>query len=72
MLLFELTTPDRSYALTTDSLAAAVGGTYFPLGTEGIHLNPLDLPIHTRPDGRRSAPADAVTRHEFRCRAGPR
>lgn len=26
MLLFELTTPDRSYALTTDSLAAAVGG----------------------------------------------
>ncbi|MEV4648348.1 DUF87 domain-containing protein [Saccharopolyspora sp. NPDC049357] len=53
--------PEDEYA----RLAAAVGGTYFPLGTEGIHLNPLDLPIHTRPDGRRSAPADAVTRRSL-------
>ncbi|RKT86429.1 protein of unknown function DUF87 [Saccharopolyspora antimicrobica] len=53
--------PEDEYA----RLAAAVGGTYFPLGTEGIHLNPMDLPIHTRPDGRRSAPADAVTRRSL-------
>ncbi|MCI2420056.1 conjugal transfer protein TraC [Saccharopolyspora sp. K220] len=53
--------PEDEYA----RLAAAVGGTYFPLGVEGIHLNPLDLPIHTRPDGRRSAPADALTRRSL-------
>ncbi len=53
--------PEDEYA----RLAGAVGGTYFPLGAEGIHLNPLDLPIHVRPDGRRSAPADAVTRRSL-------
>ncbi|GAB3681969.1 VirB4 family type IV secretion system protein [Saccharopolyspora tripterygii] len=53
--------PEDEYA----RLAAAVGGTYFPLGAEGIHLNPLDLPIHVRPDGRRSAPADVVTRRSL-------
>lgn len=53
--------PEDEYA----RLAGAVGGTYFPLGAEGVHLNPLDLPIHTRPDGRRSAPADGLTRRSL-------
>ncbi|WP_338596951.1 helicase HerA domain-containing protein [Saccharopolyspora sp. SCSIO 74807] len=53
--------PEDEYA----RMAGAVGGTYFPLGAEGIHLNPLDVPIHTRPDGRRSAPADALTRRSL-------
>ncbi|MGW0891518.1 VirB4 family type IV secretion system protein [Saccharopolyspora sp. NPDC002578] len=53
--------PEDEYA----RLADAVGGTYFPLGAEGVRLNPLDLPIHTRPDGRRSVPADAVTRRSL-------
>lgn len=53
--------PEDEYA----RLAGAVGGTYFPLGSEGVRLNPLDLPIHTRPDGRRSAPADALTRRSL-------
>lgn len=53
--------PEDEYA----RLAAAVGGTYFPLGIEGIHINPLDLPIHIRPDGRRSAPADGLTRRSL-------
>lgn len=53
--------PEDEYA----RLAGAVGGTYFPLGAEGIHLNPLGLPIHIRPDGRRSAPADAITRRSL-------
>ncbi len=53
--------PEDEYA----RLAGAVGGTYFPLGEQGIHLNPLDLPIHTRPDGRRSAPADGLTRRSL-------
>jgi len=41
-------------------LAQAVGGTHIALGVEGVRINPLDLPIHTGPDGRRSAPSDAV------------
>lgn len=53
--------PEDEYA----RLAAAVGGTYFPLGSEGVRLNPLDLPIHVRPDGRRSAPSDALTRRSL-------
>ncbi|GGM80975.1 hypothetical protein GCM10012275_59530 [Longimycelium tulufanense] len=53
--------PEDEYA----RLARAVGGTYFPLGNEGIRINPLDLPIHTRPDGRRSAPADALSRRSL-------
>ncbi|NKQ57317.1 DUF87 domain-containing protein [Amycolatopsis sp. K13G38] len=53
--------PEDEYA----RLARAVGGTYFPLGSEGVRLNPLDLPIHTRPDGRRTAPSDALTRRSL-------
>ncbi|WP_433754719.1 PrgI family mobile element protein [Nocardia sp. CA-135398] len=46
-------------------LAEAVGGTHIRLGTTGGRLNPFDLEIHTRPDGRRSAPADALTRRKL-------
>lgn len=46
-------------------LAAAVGGTTIHLGSEGVRLNPLDLPIHTRPDGRRTAPKDALIRRSL-------
>ncbi|QGK70315.1 DUF87 domain-containing protein [Allosaccharopolyspora coralli] len=55
--------PEDEYA----RLAGAVGGTYVPLGVDGIRLNPLDLPLHTRPDGRRSAPADALRRRSLFC-----
>ena len=44
--------PEDEYA----RLAAAVGGTYVHLGARGVRLNPFDLPIHTRADGRRTAP----------------
>jgi type IV secretory pathway VirB4 component len=50
--------PEDEYA----RLADAVGGTYLALGARGVRLNPFDLPLHTRPDGRRSAPRDALTR----------
>ncbi|SDN05553.1 VirB4 family type IV secretion system protein [Allokutzneria albata] len=50
--------PENEYA----RLAAAVGGTYVHLGAPGVQLNPFDLPIHTRPDGRRTAPKDALLR----------
>ncbi|WP_410574483.1 VirB4 family type IV secretion system protein [Amycolatopsis sp. cmx-4-61] len=53
--------PEDEYA----RLAAAVGGTYVHLGAEQIRLNPLDLPIHTRPDGRRTAPRDALIRRSL-------
>ncbi|WP_329555261.1 VirB4 family type IV secretion system protein [Streptomyces sp. NBC_00696] len=43
-------------------LASAVGGTRIHLGAQDVHLNPFDLPIHTRPDGRRTAPKDALIR----------
>ncbi|WP_433524076.1 PrgI family mobile element protein [Nocardia pseudovaccinii] len=46
-------------------LAEAVGGTHIRLGAPGQRLNPFDLEIHTRPDGRRSAPADALTRRKL-------
>ncbi|WP_280508401.1 PrgI family protein [Nocardia flavorosea] len=46
-------------------LAHAVGGTHLRLGSEGQRLNPFDLEIHTRPDGSRSAPADALTRRKL-------
>jgi hypothetical protein len=36
--------PEDEYA----PLAAAVGGTYLPLGALGVRLNPLDLPAHSR------------------------
>ncbi len=43
-------------------LASAVGGTYLHLGAQDVRLNPFDLPIHTRPDGRRTASKDALVR----------
>jgi type IV secretory pathway VirB4 component len=43
-------------------LAGAVGGTRVHLGGLGVRLNPFDLPIHTRGDGRRTAPKDALIR----------
>jgi type IV secretory pathway VirB4 component len=43
-------------------LCEAVGGTYLHLGAKNVRINPLDLPITRRPDGRRTAPKDAVTR----------
>ncbi|MGD9530355.1 MAG: VirB4 family type IV secretion system protein [Pseudonocardia sp.] len=43
-------------------LAAVVGGVVVRPGAPGVHLNPLDLPITTRADGRRTAPRDALTR----------
>ncbi|MEV5832821.1 PrgI family mobile element protein [Nocardia sp. NPDC052112] len=42
-------------------LAETVGGTNIRLGAPGVRLNPFDLEIHTRRDGRRSAPPDALT-----------
>jgi type IV secretory pathway VirB4 component len=53
--------PEDEYA----RLSAAVGGTHVHLGAAGVRLNPLDLPIHTRPDGRRSAPRDALIRRSL-------
>ncbi|MGH3630697.1 MAG: VirB4 family type IV secretion system protein [Sciscionella sp.] len=50
--------PEDEYA----RLAHAVGGTHLPLGVDGVRLNPLDLPVHTHPDGRATAPADTLTR----------
>ncbi|MGW7514176.1 VirB4 family type IV secretion system protein [Streptomyces sp. NPDC054796] len=50
--------PEDEYA----RLTRAVGGTYVHLGAEQVRLNPFDLPVHTRPDGRRSAPKDALIR----------
>ncbi|WP_280385864.1 VirB4 family type IV secretion system protein, partial [Nocardia wallacei] len=46
-------------------LADAVGGTHICLGAPGIRLNPFDLDIRTRPDGRRTAPSDALTRRKL-------
>ena len=53
--------PEDEYA----RLAAAVGGTYVHLGASGVRLNPFDLPIHTRSDGRRTAPKDALIRRSL-------
>jgi hypothetical protein len=53
--------PEDEYA----RLAAAVGGTYVHLGARGVRLNPFDLPIHTRADGRRTAPKDALVRRSL-------
>ncbi|MEV8438793.1 DUF87 domain-containing protein [Actinosynnema sp. NPDC051121] len=53
--------PEDEYA----RLAAAVGGTYVHLGARGVRLNPFDLPVHTRPDGRRTAPKDALVRRSL-------
>lgn len=46
-------------------LAAAVGGTDVHLGADGVRLNPFDLPIHTRADGSRTAPRDALLRRSL-------
>ncbi|MEV0699511.1 conjugal transfer protein TraC [Saccharopolyspora sp. NPDC050389] len=46
-------------------LAGAVGGTYLHLGADGVRLNPFDLPISTGPDGRRTAPKDALVRRSL-------
>ncbi|UJW32606.1 DUF87 domain-containing protein [Saccharothrix sp. AJ9571] len=43
-------------------LSEAIGGTYIHLGEPGVRINPFDLPIARRPDGRRTAPKDALTR----------
>ncbi|MCK2238144.1 MULTISPECIES: VirB4 family type IV secretion system protein [unclassified Crossiella] len=53
--------PEDEYA----RLAAAVGGTYVHLGARDVRLNPFDLPIHTRSDGRRTAPKDALVRRSL-------
>ncbi|MEV6242493.1 DUF87 domain-containing protein [Lentzea sp. NPDC051838] len=53
--------PEDEYA----RLANAVGGTYVHLGAEHVRLNPMDLPVHTRPDGRRTAPRDALIRRSL-------
>ncbi len=51
-------------------LAAAVGGTDIHLGAatgdgSAVRLNPFDLPIHTRADGSRTAPRDALLRRSL-------
>jgi len=46
-------------------LADAVGGTSIGVGVEGVRLNPFDLPLHTRPDGRRTAPKDTLVRRSL-------
>jgi Helicase HerA, central domain len=53
--------PEDEYA----RLARAVGGTLIRLGQPGVHLNPFDLPITVRPDGRRTAPRDALIRRSL-------
>ncbi|WP_280272630.1 PrgI family mobile element protein [Nocardia wallacei] len=46
-------------------LAEAVGGAHLRLGAPGVRLNPFDLEIRTRPDGRYTAPSDALTRRKL-------
>ncbi|WP_227999121.1 PrgI family protein [Nocardia australiensis] len=46
-------------------LAEAVGGTNIRLGAPDVRLNPFDLEIHTRADGRRSAPPNGLTRRKL-------
>lgn len=53
--------PEDEYA----RLAHAVGGTYVHLGSDTVRLNPFDLPVHTRPDGRLTAPRDALVRRSL-------
>lgn len=49
--------PEDEYA----RLAAATGGTRLALGEPGVHLNPLDLPAHSRHD------PDLLTRRALFC-----
>ncbi len=53
--------PEDEYA----RLAAAVGATYLHLGADGVRINPFDLPIQVGPDGRRTAPRDALIRRSL-------
>ena len=53
--------PEDEYA----RLTRAVGGTLVRLGAPGVRLNPFDLPIATGPDGRRTAPSDALIRRSL-------
>ncbi|MFI9412865.1 VirB4 family type IV secretion system protein [Nocardia gamkensis] len=46
-------------------LAESVGGTHIRLGAPGVRINPFDLEVHSRADGRRSAPTDALTRRKL-------
>ncbi|WP_084526404.1 PrgI family protein [Nocardia vaccinii] len=46
-------------------LADAVGGAHLRLGAPGVRLNPFDLEIRTRHDGRCTAPSDALTRRKL-------
>ncbi|MEV4204376.1 PrgI family mobile element protein [Nocardia salmonicida] len=46
-------------------LCESVGGANIRLGAPGVRLNPFDLEVHTRADGRRSAPTDALTRRKL-------
>jgi type IV secretory pathway VirB4 component len=46
-------------------LCEAVGGAYVHLGAGGVRLNPFDLPLQVRPDGRRAAPKDALVRRSL-------
>ena len=54
--------PEDEYA----RLARAIGGTHLPLGAD-VRINPLELGLHTRHDGRRTAPADALARRSLFC-----
>ncbi|MFC4126233.1 TraG/VirB4 family ATPase [Nocardia rhizosphaerae] len=46
-------------------LCEAVGGANIRLGAPNVRLNPFDLEVHTRADGHRSAPADALVRRKL-------
>lgn len=46
-------------------LSRQVGGTYIHLGAPCVRINPLDIPIHTRPDGQRTATKDALVRRSL-------
>lgn len=46
-------------------LCESVGGTYVHVGAPNVRVNPFDLPIHSLPDGRRSAPKDALLRRSL-------
>ncbi|MFJ8927605.1 VirB4 family type IV secretion system protein [Streptomyces sp. NPDC102364] len=53
--------PEDEYA----RLTRAVGGAYVHLGAGDVRVNPFDLPLRTRPDGRLSAPRDALVRRSL-------
>ncbi|WP_263249595.1 VirB4 family type IV secretion system protein [Saccharopolyspora rosea] len=46
-------------------LTSAVGGTQINLGAPGVRVNPFDLPVHTRADGRRTIAQDALARRSL-------